>query len=155
MPRHDGLVPMVEELCAVATVSAARLATTIAETLDDSYPRVLRSQAAARAWCTLAEALHAAADPYAALEACERARAALEHEPALVEERASIDLAEGTTLIPLGAFDQARDRLLTARRTFLTLGTADHVARANEALATLVEALPAESIAGAAGRRHG
>ena len=135
---------MVEELCTVAidrlrssphgSVTLARLATTVAAAIDDSWPRVLRAQATARAWCTLGDAWRAAGDPHAALHALEQARAALAPEPALAEERATVDLTEGRTVLQLGARDQARPFLLAARTVLHAHGLTRLAAEANTAL---------------------
>ena len=66
-----------------------------------------------------------------------RARAALEQEPALVEERAIVDLSEGLTLMALDMFDDARERLLAAKRTFSALGRSDYLTRVKKSLAAL------------------
>lgn len=147
LPEAWRTIGVVEELCRAAhellptsprsSLTAAKLATSIAAALDDGYPRVLRNQATAHAWCTLSDAWREAGDATASLQAIQRARAALEYEPALVEERATADLTEGLTLLSLGAFDDARKRLLAAEWTFSVLGRSDVVTRVKESLAAL------------------
>lgn len=147
IPESWRTIGVVEELCSTArellptapssSVTAAKLATSIANVLDDDYPRVLRSQAMAHAWCTLAEVWREAGDANASLQAVETAREALAKEPALVEERALVDLAEGLTLMTLGAFADARKRLIDANRIFNALGRSDLVMRAKESIAAI------------------
>ena len=123
---------VVEELCRAArellqssppgSVTAARLATAIAAELDDSYPPLLRNQAAAEAWCLLGEAWRAAGDPQASLRALDSARAAVGREVVLAAEEAAIELAHARTLAELGELVDASRRVLLAIRAFHELG---------------------------------
>ena len=120
LPESWRTCGVVEELCRAArellpssppsSVTAAKLATSIAAELDDSYPPILRNQAAAQAWCVLGEAWRAAGDPRASLRALDAAQAAAERAVVLAGEEASIQLARARTLAELGDPSDARLR---------------------------------------------
>lgn len=132
LPESWRTCSVVEELCRAArellqsspqgSVTAAKLATSIAAELDHGYPPLLRNQAAAQAWCVLGEAWRAAGDPQASLRALDSARAAVEREAVLASEEAAIDLARARTLAELGELADASRRAVLAKRAFDELG---------------------------------
>jgi hypothetical protein len=144
-------VPIVQELCAyadapttpsaVARVSAARLAVSIARVLDDRYPRTVLRLANVDALRALADALRAAGSPIRSLSTIGAADSLLLQCP-LAEESARVDLSAARTLMALRLCPEATERLAKALSIFTSLGMSRQVAECRQLQRQLIRLAP-------------
>lgn len=111
------------------SAALAELATVVAGSLNDEYPRVMRAQAAAEAWKEVANAQRYRSKYDAALAALERADEILEREPALAHDRAILAFARATTLSEISRFPEALDLLDEATDVFADFGDEHRIAQ--------------------------
>lgn len=138
-PEEWKTAGMVQELTEMAnathqqspekSAALAELATIIAASLDESYPRVLRAQFGAAAWKELATALGYRSSYEAALRALDRADEQIAGEQALAYDRAVLALARATTLRELNRSPEALALLDPAVRVFSDHGDSGRVAQ--------------------------
>jgi len=139
VPEEWKTAGMVQELTEAAhelrqqspekSAALAKLATMIADELDESYPRVLRAQFSASAWKEVANTLRYRSDYEAALRALDRAEQELENETALGYDRAVLALARATTLRELDRLPEALRLLDPAMDVFREHGDRSRVAQ--------------------------
>jgi len=128
LPPAWRTIGMVELLCDAArtelvrwprrSLHLAQLAAAIADALPESYPRLLRAQAAADGWKAISNAHRFASRHDAALTALDIAGARISDEPALAYDRAILALARAITLREMDRMDEALRVLEGARETF-------------------------------------
>jgi len=119
---------MVEALCSAArtelvrsperSLHIAQLATTIAEALVESYPRLIRVQVQAQAWKAMSNAHRLASRHPAALLALDVADRRIADEPALAHDRATLALARAITLREMDRTAEALLLLEGSREVF-------------------------------------
>lgn len=121
------------------SVAAAKLATAIADDLDESYPRVLRNLAAGAAWCALGSALRATGLPLQALAAFQRAHNAITSSHYYSDDAALIELGRAYALVDLQLFAGATAAIRFAREIFSGYGPLfqDRIAECDELLRTV------------------
>jgi tetratricopeptide (TPR) repeat protein len=107
----------------------AELATIVAVSLDDDYPRVMRVQAIAGAWKEVANAHRFRSNFDDALAALQRGNDALENEPALGHDLAILVFARATTLSEMTRHPEALEQLDEATEIFSEFGDEHRIAQ--------------------------
>ncbi|MEA2465375.1 MAG: hypothetical protein QOJ98_3122 [Acidobacteriota bacterium] len=107
----------------------AELATIVAASLGDDYPRVWRAQAIAGAWKEVANAHRFRSNYDDALAALQRGNDALENEPALGHDLAILVFARATTLSEMTRHPEALEQLDEATEIFSEFGDEHRIAQ--------------------------
>jgi tetratricopeptide (TPR) repeat protein len=138
-PEEWKTAGMVQELTEVAhalcqqtpekSAALAELATIIVATLDESYPRVLRTQLGAAAWKEMANTHRYRSQYDAALRALDRADETIAGETALGYDRAVLALTRATTLREIDRLPEALRLLDGAAEVFREHGDNTRVAQ--------------------------
>ena len=139
LPAAWRTLGMVGSLCDAArtelvrspsrSMHLAQLAAAIADGLAESYPRVLRAQAAADAWKAVANAHRFASRYDAALSALDIADQRIANEPVLAYDRAILAVARAITLSEMNRLAEALQIVDGAREVFMEYRDAQQIAQ--------------------------
>jgi tetratricopeptide (TPR) repeat protein len=151
LPAEWRTTSVVQELCAAAeqclatsaerSIAVSRLAVHIASALDESYHRVLRRASLVEALYALGNALRVAGSPYESLSVFDRAQETVDR-ASFCLDAAMINLGSARTLIALGLFIEAADRIEHAYEIFSSLRLRKYITECAEVQKQLAGRVP-------------